>query len=90
MKSRKMYFRAIDDNKERNGFEMVNYEWGAAQEQFRNSRMRITKRLWDSWGKELVNAGNEVLDMFAMGGSMRNRTDYDIIHMFKCYMFLCN
>lgn len=27
---------------------------------------------------------NKVLDMFAMGGSMRNRPDDDLIHMFKC------
>ena len=27
---------------------------------------------------------NKVLDMFAMGGSMRNRSEDDIIHMFKC------
>ena len=27
---------------------------------------------------------SKVLDMFAMGGSMRNRSDDDILHMFKC------
>lgn len=27
---------------------------------------------------------NKVLDMFAMGGSMRSRPDDDLIHMFKC------
>ena len=27
---------------------------------------------------------SKVLDMFAMGGSMRNRSEDDIIHMFKC------
>ena len=27
---------------------------------------------------------NKVLDMFAMGGSMRNRNEDDILHMFKC------
>lgn len=27
---------------------------------------------------------NKILDMFAMGGAMRNRSDDDIIHMFKC------
>lgn len=27
---------------------------------------------------------NKVLDMFAMGGAMRNRSDEDIINMFKC------
>ena len=27
---------------------------------------------------------NKILDMFAMGGSMRNRSDDDVIHMFKC------
>ena len=27
---------------------------------------------------------NKVLDMFAMGGSMRNRPDDDLIYMFKC------
>ena len=27
---------------------------------------------------------NKVLDMFAMGGSMRNRSEDDVIHMFKC------
>lgn len=27
---------------------------------------------------------SKVLDMFAMGGSMRNRSDDDVIHMFKC------
>lgn len=27
---------------------------------------------------------NKVLDMFAMGGAMRNRTEDDILHMFKC------
>ena len=27
---------------------------------------------------------NKVLDMFAMGGSMRNRSEDDIISMFKC------
>lgn len=26
---------------------------------------------------------NSVLDMFAMGGAMRNRSDEDVIHMFK-------
>ena len=26
---------------------------------------------------------NKVLDMFAMGGAMRNRPDEDVIHMFK-------
>lgn len=26
---------------------------------------------------------NKVLDMFAMGGSMRNRSDDDVINMFK-------
>lgn len=27
---------------------------------------------------------NKILDMFAMGGAMRNRSDDDIIYMFKC------
>ena len=27
---------------------------------------------------------NKVLDMFAMGGAMRNRSEDDILHMFKC------
>ena len=65
-KSRGMFFRAIDKG-ERNQFDLNNYEWGAAQEQFRNSRMRIVNVLWNNWGKTLVNAGNEVLDMFARG-----------------------
>lgn len=39
--------------------------------------------LTENFGITHKSTMSKVLDMFAMGGSMRNRSEDDIIHMFK-------
>ena len=38
----------------------------------------------ENFGIKHTSTLNKVLDMFAMGGAMRNRSEDDIINMFQC------
>ena len=61
-----MYWRPLDDD-ESKAFRWTQYEYGAATTQFGYSKMRLANKLWNSFGKNIYNAFNELVDMLADG-----------------------
>ena len=73
-KSRGIYWNPIDSvRKGRDGlteeqrFRWTQYEYGAVQEGFNNSKMRVASYLWSAFGKDLYNGLNRTMDRIAVG-----------------------
>ena len=74
-----VYWNPIDDSdktRDKRGvteagrFRITQYEYGAAKQQFGNSKMRFADRLWNSIGRDIYNGLNELVDK-AAGGDWR-------------------
>lgn len=69
---RNMYWRPLDDTiKDKNGltevgrYRWTQYEYGAAQQQWNHSKMRLSNMVWTAVGKDFYNSVNVVVDKMA-------------------------
>lgn len=65
-RSRGIYWNPITENEEQR-FRWTQYEYGAVQEGFNNSKMRVASYLWSAFGKDLYNGLNRTMDRIAVG-----------------------
>ena len=65
-KSRGIYWNPITEGEEKR-FRWTQYEYGAVQEGFNNSKMRVASYLWSAFGKDLYNGLNRTMDRIAVG-----------------------
>lgn len=61
---RGMYWRPLSDTQERN-YRWTQYEYGAAQQQWGRSKMKLSNMVWTAVGKDLYNSVNVVVDKMA-------------------------
>lgn len=62
---RGMYWNPIHEGREEQRMRWTQYEYGAATSQFGTVRMRFAATIWESFGKDLFNGFNTVLDKLA-------------------------
>lgn len=65
-RSRGIYWNPITEGEEKR-FRWTQYEYGAVQEGFNNSKMRVANYLWSAFGKDLYNGLNRTMDRIASG-----------------------
>lgn len=61
---RGMYWRPLSDAQEKQ-YRWTQYEYGAATQQWDRSKMKISNMLWQSFGKDIYNGINGVVDMLS-------------------------
>lgn len=61
-----IYWNPITEGEEKR-FRWTQYEYGAVQEGFNNSKMRVANYLWSAFGKDLYNGLNRTMDRIAVG-----------------------
>lgn len=61
---RGMYWRPLSDAQEKQ-YRWTQYEYGAASQQWGRSKMKISNMLWQSFGKDIYNGINGVVDMLS-------------------------
>lgn len=61
-----IYWNPITEGEEKR-FRWTQYEYGAVQEGFNNSKMRVASYLWSAFGKDLYNGLNRTMDRIAVG-----------------------
>lgn len=63
---RGIYWRPLSDEQERQ-YRWTQYEYGAAQQQWGHSKMKISNWLWQSFGKNIYNGINGIVDQLSEG-----------------------
>lgn len=63
---RGMYWRSLSDAQEQR-YRWTQYEYGAAQQQWGRSKMKISNWLWTAVGKDLYNGINGIVDQLSDG-----------------------
>lgn len=61
---RGMYWRPLSDAQEKQ-YRWTQYEYGAATQQWDRSKMKISNILWQSFGKDIYNGINGIVDMLS-------------------------
>lgn len=62
--NRGMYWRPLSDAQEKQ-YRWTQYEYGAASQQWGRSKMKIANMLWQSFGKDIYNGINGIVDMLS-------------------------
>lgn len=61
---RGMYWRPLSDEQEKQ-YRWTQYEYGAATQQWGRSKMKISNMLWQTFGKDIYNGINGIVDMLS-------------------------
>lgn len=64
--NRGMYWRPLSDAQEKQ-YRWTQYEYGAATQQWGRSKMKISNMLWQSFGKDIYNGINGIVDQLTEG-----------------------